>query len=25
MAIFDDFLRPVFFSEPRAAGFRPAS
>ena len=22
---FGDFLRPVFFSEPRAAGFRPAS
>jgi len=25
MAIFGDFLRPVFFSEPRAAaGFKPA-
>jgi len=25
MAIFGDFLRPVFFSEPRAARFRPAA
>jgi len=24
MAIFGDFLGPVFFSEPRAARFRPA-
>jgi len=23
--IFGDFLRPVFFSEPRAARFKPAS
>ena len=25
MAIFGDFLRPIFFSEPRVARFRPAS
>jgi len=25
MAIFDDFFASCVFSEPRAAGFRPAS